>query len=155
MFFSPRGSTTSLEPILPLSRPICTAAYSIYALFEWSLIVLDVSFDCLYILDFSPSSTSSSAVSTTSALSFFIASTPQPSPSEPPSTDPNALGDLAKMLAKVEMATSAIRKSASETYLAFVFFTLLVGLGPAIFYNRRVDFLHFNSVTPADLASSL
>ncbi|GAA6050383.1 hypothetical protein JCM3770_004011 [Rhodotorula araucariae] len=88
-------------------------AYSIYALFEWSLIILDVAFDSVFILD---------------DLSGD-ANPPAPAqPLKPP-------GRIAQMLAMLEMETATTRHFASDTYLAFCFWTLLVALGPMIFYS--------------------
>jgi hypothetical protein len=131
-----QSRTDRSSPLLPIV-PNGTA-YSLYALFEWSLIVFDVAFDSLYILDFP--STASTPISTSSspAFSLFIASTPPPSQPETPSTETNMLGSIGRTLVKLEMATSATRKFASETYLSFAFFTILVGLGPMIFYKRPV-----------------
>ncbi|GAA6010929.1 hypothetical protein JCM10207_003995 [Rhodosporidiobolus poonsookiae] len=113
-------------------------AYSIYALFEWSLIVLDVSFDACFILDFSasPSSPSSSASSIT-PLSLAVLPTPAPAsaPAAPPSATEAEKKGAWRALARLEMATAPARHLAADVYLAFVFWTLLVGLGPMIFYN--------------------
>lgn len=113
------------------------AAYSVYALLEWSLIVLDVSFDSLYILDFPPNSPSSTA------LSLFVSRTPAPAAVDVPVNASSYLARLSRTVAKLEMATSGTRKFVAEAYLSFAFWTLLVGLGPMIFYERFVLSLAF------------
>jgi hypothetical protein len=131
MLASPCSDRIEAEPSLPL-----VTAYSIYAIFEWSLIVLDVSFDSLYILDY-PSSTSSPSAASPVAFSFSIESAPPQAAVETPAVPSNGfVSDLGRTMAKVEMATSGVRKFVAETYLSFAFFTLLVGLGPMIFYER-------------------
>ncbi|GAA6038296.1 hypothetical protein JCM8097_003930 [Rhodosporidiobolus ruineniae] len=103
-------------------------AYSIYALFEWSLIVLDISFDSNFILDFS----SPSSLAEELNLVVQAGSRASPGGEDVPPAKSSWLG---RTVAKVEMATSGVRHLASETYLAFTFWTLLVGLGPMIFYG--------------------
>ncbi|GAA5847258.1 hypothetical protein JCM9279_006160 [Rhodotorula babjevae] len=117
-------------------------AYSVYALFEWSLILLDVSFDALFILDYSPSSTSASSASSLPPLELAL----QPASPEarahgvhlaPVVTDEprKPPGKVAQALARLEMATARTRHFVADVYLAFVFWTLLVALGPMIFYS--------------------
>ncbi|GAA5895793.1 hypothetical protein JCM8208_005089 [Rhodotorula glutinis] len=114
-------------------------AYSIYALFEWSLILLDVSFDALLILDYSPSSSSSaslpaleiavqSASAEARAHGVYLAPVVGEGARKPP-------GRVTQALARVEMATARTRHFVADVYLAFVFWTLLVALGPMIFYE--------------------
>ncbi|GAA5853850.1 hypothetical protein JCM8547_007472 [Rhodosporidiobolus lusitaniae] len=107
-----------------------SGAYSIYALFEWSLIVLDISFDSLSILDFSPSLSTTDTGKASREIVFNVAI--QPLSQLPPAEN---TGAVSKTLAKVEMATSGVREFAAEAYMSFAFWTLIVGLGPMIFYN--------------------
>ncbi|GAA5821666.1 hypothetical protein JCM11251_000961 [Rhodosporidiobolus azoricus] len=129
-------------------------AYSIYALFEWSLIVLDVSFDSISILDFSPSSGSLDSTPRTSSSSFpsdsgaFANLALSIAPSLPSTVEElldevkhdqeankGLLAAIGRMAVKTELATSAVRGFAAEVYLSYVFWTLLVAIGPMIFYN--------------------
>ncbi|GAA5895742.1 hypothetical protein JCM6882_001368 [Rhodosporidiobolus microsporus] len=129
-------------------------AYSIYALFEWSLIILDVAFDSVHILDFSPPSTLSPSPSSSSSpspsstfdpsqLQFLIAPLPLPSAEDllddlkrdEESSAGGVFRAASRLLVKFEMATSGARAFAAEAYLSYVFWTLLTAIGPMIFYN--------------------
>lgn len=103
-------------------------AYSIYALVEWSLIILDVAFDSVAILDFPDSATGSNqalqisisyadkdlfsaAIAGQDGLSrLYIAPTGTDADRTPP-------GRFATALAKVDLATAGTRHFAADVYL--------------------------------------
>ncbi|KAM0752819.1 hypothetical protein T439DRAFT_323432 [Meredithblackwellia eburnea MCA 4105] len=110
-------------------------AYSYYALFEWSLIILDVAFDSvayfeLSLLEVNILVTAPDVVSKADTASrFFLA--------------PSPLFDAEKIVLKsppwiitqLWRATADWRHFLADIYLAFVFWTNLTGLGPMIFYQ--------------------
>ncbi|GAA5996073.1 Cwh43p [Rhodotorula paludigena] len=110
-------------------------AYSVYALFEWLLIILDVSFDSIFILDYSPPSNAlpplelavapaSSHFRANAAGAGFLDERAQ----RPP-------GWLGAAVVKLDRATASARHFAADCYLSFCYWTLLVALGPMIFYS--------------------
>ncbi|BGP19267.1 hypothetical protein JCM10213_008215 [Rhodosporidiobolus nylandii] len=114
-------------------------AYSIYALFEWTLIILDVSFDAISILDFSAPASPSSSPSSLASLALQFAPAP-PLPvehalGEAEENQQGALGKVVRAARKAQMETASLRVWAAEVYLAFTWWTLVVGLGPMIFYS--------------------
>ncbi|BGP10619.1 Protein cwh43 [Rhodotorula toruloides] len=122
-------------------------AYSIYALFEWTLIVLDISFDSISILDFvAPTSVASgneAVVSPSIELAAQVASA-QTTASESngvylapadPTAEAQEPGAVIKALRKMDMASRGARGWAAEVYLAFLFWTNLTAIGPMIFYS--------------------
>ncbi|BGP42687.1 Protein cwh43 [Rhodotorula kratochvilovae] len=110
-------------------------AYSIYALFEWALIVLDVAFDAVHIVDHSSSAAARPLELAVQAASAASIAQGVYLPTAEPAQPPKPPGRLARTLAKLEMATASTRHFFADTYLAFCFWTLLVALGPMIFYS--------------------
>lgn len=103
-------------------------AYSLYALVEWSLIILDVSFDSVFINDFQDLDQDST---TSSPISVEIHSSKSTSTAvSPPATPSNLEVQFRKLLS----STSSTRSFLADTYLSFLWWTLLTALGPMIFY---------------------
>lgn len=102
------------------------AAYSIYALFEWSLILLDVSFDAVSILDYAPASSSSASVALPALELAVQPASPEatthgvhlaPAGDAAPDCPRKPPGKIATALARVEMATAGARHFAADVYL--------------------------------------
>ncbi|GAA5887107.1 hypothetical protein JCM5296_001596 [Sporobolomyces johnsonii] len=100
-------------------------AYSIYALFEWALIILDVSFDSVFILDYEDASVPPLSLEVRTEGDDMANGVSQ---ARPPT-------DVEQAFAKVEMGTASARHFLSDVYLSFLWFTLLTALGPMIFYS--------------------
>ncbi|GAA5985216.1 hypothetical protein JCM10908_002572 [Rhodotorula pacifica] len=123
-------------------------AYSIYALVEWSLIILDVAFDSIAILDFPDSDPAATDPTTTSAPNkvlqisislaekelFSAGQRVHLAPTEGGSM-PRTPGRIEKAFAKVELATAGTRHFAADIYLGYLFWTSVTALGPMIFYS--------------------
>ncbi|GEM12322.1 calcofluor white hypersensitive protein [Rhodotorula toruloides] len=122
-------------------------AYSTYALFEWTLIVLDISFDSVSILDFAAPMTNAPNVATSTALGIELAvqaataRTLAPegngvylAPADP-TAELQAPCAIVTGLRKADMASRGARVWAAEVYLAFLFWTNLTAIGPMIFYS--------------------
>ena len=86
------------------------AAYSIYALFEWSLIILDVAFDSIAVLDLNRLEVRLVDVGERPSKSAYLA---------PPLVGREALGSfrVEQLLSRIAAATSETRLFLSETYL--------------------------------------
>ncbi|GAA5959623.1 hypothetical protein JCM21900_002958 [Sporobolomyces salmonicolor] len=100
-------------------------AYSIYALFEWALIILDVSFDSVFVFDYEDTSVP--------PLSLEVRTEGEDAANGVLQARPPT--DFEQGLAKVEMWTASARHFLSDVYLSFLWFTLLTALGPMIFYS--------------------
>ncbi|GAA5867656.1 hypothetical protein JCM3774_001547, partial [Rhodotorula dairenensis] len=120
-------------------------AYSIYALVEWSLIILDVAFDSVAILDF-PDVAAIDDAQSNKALQVSISHAEKALYTTPGGDSSVFLaptgaeqfhvpGRLARMLAKLELATAGTRHFAADVYLGFLFWTAVTALGPMIFYS--------------------
>ncbi|PRQ75794.1 Frag1/DRAM/Sfk1 family-domain containing protein [Rhodotorula toruloides] len=122
-------------------------AYSIYGLFEWTLIVLDIGFDSVSILDFAaPTAAGSEGVAdpgTGVELAVRAASAETTasesngvylSPADP-TAEAQEPGAVVKALRRLDMASRGVRGWAAEVYLAFLFWTNLTAIGPMIFYS--------------------
>lgn len=94
-------------------------AYSIYALLEWSLIILDVSFDSVFVTDFQDQNETSPPISL--ELHSHKSTTANDS------TPPHFLSTF--FLQSRKLATL------SDIYLSYLFWTILTALGPCIFYS--------------------
>lgn len=139
-------------------------AYSIYALFEWTLIVLDVSFDSVSILDFTgPTAEAASGVGLRRGIEVAVqAASAETTASESggvylAAADPEAAAHepsaIVKALRRLDLASRGARGWAAEVYLgtsltsarpsqadspraaAFLFWTNLTAIGPMIFYS--------------------
>lgn len=129
-----------------LTSLVDTAAYSIYALVEWSLIILDVAFDSIAILDFPDVEAGDAAANRALQVSISYAETDLYSSPNGDSSIflaqldqelPHAPGCLAQMLAKIELATAGTRHFAADIYL---------GTGAArmtLYTSARADVLCF------------
>ncbi|GAA6058597.1 hypothetical protein JCM10212_004008 [Sporobolomyces blumeae] len=99
-------------------------AYSIYALFEWSLIILDVSFDAVFIADHGDP--------TVPPVSLEFTSAP-PRLDDAPRTRPPSR--ITTAIASWTRSTASTRSFLADVYLSYLFWTLLTALGPMIFFN--------------------
>ncbi|GAA5953754.1 hypothetical protein JCM3765_006958 [Sporobolomyces pararoseus] len=103
-------------------------AYSLYALVEWSLIILDVSFDSIFINDFQELDKDST---TSPPISVEVHSSKSASIAV---SQPSTPSNLELQLRKILSSTSSTRSFLADTYLSFLWWTLLTALGPMIFY---------------------
>ncbi|GAA6017802.1 hypothetical protein JCM11491_004624 [Sporobolomyces phaffii] len=101
-------------------------AYSIYALFEWSLIILDVSFDSVFINDYDDLDGNSTCAPISVELLSSVSSETVSSSRSP--------SKLELQLRAISSSTSSTRSFLADVYLSFLWWTLLTALGPMIFY---------------------
>ncbi|ORY43259.1 Frag1/DRAM/Sfk1 family-domain-containing protein [Leucosporidium creatinivorum] len=129
-------------------------AYSIYALFEWSLILLDVAFDSIAVLDFKRLEIR--------VLDLGEGASASKAHLAPPIAGSEQHKAFASetLLGRILGYTSETRSFLSQTYLALVFWTNLTALPPMIFYSSvwsmglsGEEVLLFSSLSPALLSS--
>ncbi|GAA5915772.1 Cwh43p [Sporobolomyces salmoneus] len=128
-------------------------AYSIYALIEWSLIILDVSFDSVFIADFRELDQGSTL---TPPISIELHSS---RPSSAKNSSPSPPSNLELQFRKIRSATSSTRSFLADSYLSFLWWTVLTALGSMIFYSSvwsmglsGLEVLLFSILSPGLLA---
>lgn len=102
-------------------------AYSVYALFEWLLIILDVSFDSIFINDYEEVYNNAPFT----PVSLELHSSESTATTVSPARSPSA---FELRLRRIAISTIATRSFLANVYLSYLFWTLLTALGPMIFY---------------------
>ncbi|RKP33857.1 integral plasma membrane protein [Dimargaris cristalligena] len=104
-------------------------AYSIYAIFEWSLIILDVAFDAVSVFEFSLVDivvrASAASNKKTDASHLAVLADPDTAAAAEATVRSGFIGCL---------LSPGLRHFVADSYMAFVFWTLFTALGACIWY---------------------
>ncbi|KAL8286946.1 hypothetical protein RQP46_003952 [Phenoliferia psychrophenolica] len=114
-------------------------AYSIYALFEWSLIALDIAFDAVVARDFARLELRIVDVGTEAATTNRTFHLGPPLTASNPEFD--GIGQLSRLVSALSTGakvTRTWRNFFADSFMAFVFWSNLTALGPMIFYRMQL-----------------